>query len=272
MTKFPNLVAAVEAHAKHLNDVEGKDQWAIGAAVIKDCGGAGNFGARKDVDGGNKSTAKLLEAAASELAKRGFEYTGSGLYQMANTVLAFPASRRHPDVNFFCHAEAKNPDLLDWIVKKVGKEKLSGRLVREMVARWHQLQANKHREKVEDARAQKKAATTLEDKRAAAKRLKELGGTMPTPKTHLPAPDDESQTELAAMADILSIDADAVSVTKMLRANLAELRDIGDINPDFTGALIEHHENVVEVAKQIVSLLKDAKRGRFTSIEGGKSA
>ena len=270
MTKFPHLLAAVEARAKHEKDAEGRDQWAIGAAVIKDCDL--NLAGRRGTDS-HDGSGKRLEAASKELAKHGHpEYHAGTLRNMAATTAAFPASRRYAALSFNTHYEAKSPDILDWIVGEVGIEGLSKRDVRAWVNRWHQLQANKHREKVAGAKADKKAATTLEEKRAATKRLKELGGVMPTPKAHLTPPDKESQSELAAMADILSIDSDAVAVAKTLRGNLADLRDIGDIPADFSGALIEHHEAIVEVAKQIVSLLKDAKRGRFSTIEGGKAS
>ena len=281
--KFPNTVAAADARAKHLRDAEGKDLWLLGAAVIKDCGGAAKFGiGRGNGTRDETSISKTCEAISKELAKHGHVYTGPSLYKIASTVAAFPADTRRDGVNFFIHSEAKNPDLLGWIIKQHAKEQvgkpadereiLSGRIARDLVTQWHTLQANKHREMVEEAKAKKKAATTLEDKRAARDELKKLGGAMPTPKTHLPAPDENSQTELAEMSDILRIDAEAMSVARTLRTNLAALRDVGEINPDFVGSLIEHHETVVEVAKQIVSVLKDAKRSRFAAIEGGKSA
>lgn len=262
MTKFPHLLAAVEAQAKHLRDAEGRDLWAIGAAAIKDCSPSAG-----------RPASGMVEAAAKELAKHGYrEYSATTLRQMAATVAAFPANRRYSDLSFSTHAEAKNPDILDWIVSSKGTEDLSKRDVRALVSRWQAMQAVKHREKITAAKSKKKAATTLEEKRAATKELKALGSTMPTPKSHLVPPDQESQSELAAMSDILSIDADAVSATKTLRANLSALRDIGEISPDFTGSLIEHHEEIVEVAKQIVALVKHAKRGRFSTIEGGKTA
>jgi len=268
--KFPNMVAAADARAKHLKDAEGRDLWLLGAATLKDCGD--EILTEEKTISSSKRAIKALESAAKELAKHGHEYSHITLRQMAETVLAFPASRRHEGVTFFTHTEARNPDLLDWMVKQVGKEKLSGRVARELVTRWYNLQANQRREKIEAAKDKKRAATTLEDKRAATKEIKELGSTMPTPKAFLAPPDEDNQHALAVMADVLSIDADAMSVTRTLRTNLSALRKMGEIDPDFVGSLIEHHEQIVEVAKQIVSVLKDAKRNRFTTIEGGKSA
>lgn len=268
-TKFPHVLAAVEARAAHERDATGKDLWAIGAAVIRDCGGAASFTDRADQSGKPNGVNKLLDACAKELLKHGYEYDPGTLHGMARTTVNFPASRRYPDVNFFCHSEAKNPDLLDWVIKQVGKEDISGRIVREWVGRWYTLQANKHKQKITDAKTKKSQATTLEGKRAAAEEIKRLGNAMPTPKSNLAAPDAESRNELSAMSGILDIDSDAVSMVKTLRANLAKLHKLNGIDSDLSDALVEHHEQVAEVATQIVRLMS---KSRLTSIKGGKSA
>jgi len=240
MTKYPHVIAAVEARAKHERDANGKDLWAIGAAVIKDCWPNGR------PDGAAPAENKLLVGCASELAKLGHDYSITTLDKMAATTHHYPVHRRHPDLSFFVHTEAHTPDLLDWIIKQVGKKNLSGRTARDWVNRWHAMEFTKR---------------------------KQSGQTkMPTPKTSLAPPDEKSQHELAVMADVLDIDNDAVWMTKTLRTNLAKLEKLGVDNPDLTDSLVAHHLQVAEVATKVADLLSKTKRNRFTTIHGGKSA
>ena len=175
-------------------------------------------------------------------------------------------------------AEAKNPDLLDWVIKQVGKDELSGRVVREWVGRWHTLHEAKRKEKIEAVKAKEAKAETLPAKRKARQELEELGTPMPKARTQ-PGHDRRTQSQLARDSNLLDIDAEVETVTKTFRKNLAALQELGDdINPDYVDALVEHHKQAAEVAMQVVDLLNPQRplRGHqrrsslmLSVIEGG---
>jgi hypothetical protein len=261
-SKFLHVLAAVEARETHLRQTDGKDLWAIGAALIKDM---------KDLTGADKFGAieKAMKECSKLLLTKGFDYSTITLRNIWETAIAFPVARRHAEVSFFAHTEAGNPDILDWIVKQVG-DGVSGRDVRDWVKRWHSLHAIKRQGK--KAAAVKKKATARTDKeREAAQREIDENTDAPTPK-ELPVPDRESQHQLHVLAEVLDIDGDARSITKTLRANLARLHKLDEINAEFVEALVEHHDAVIEAAKQIVNFVSNAKRNGLVIIEGGKKS
>jgi len=93
---FPNVIAAARTLAG--------GQWALGDALIKDCGPPGNDGVR------NASSIKIA-AAAEELFKQGLmsetgnPYSPSTLRDYRDTAAQFSPGERSPGVAFSVHCK-----------------------------------------------------------------------------------------------------------------------------------------------------------------------
>lgn len=264
MSKFPTLLAAVEAREKRMKQVEGSDLWAIGAAVVKECGGTKAFDPSRETYPGTRA---LVEEAAEELARRGYRtYSNTYLRRLANTAIAYPASRRYEDLSFSIHHEARNPDLLDWAVKKLGGDNVTTETTRNLVAVWDEMQQKKRHEEYEAAAAKAKQADTPRERAQAEQKMKELG--RPMPKVNLEAPTRKEEGELVEMIGFLQISKDANMMVITLRKNLAALRKM-PVNPDMTDAIADEYATVAEVATQISDLLSKSQKGRFPVVKGG---
>jgi len=263
VSKFPHVIAAVEAREKHKGQVEGRDLWAIGDALVKDCGPA----IASDSSKHNGSFVKL-KAVAAELTKLGYqEYAIVTLTHLRDTATAFPTNRRHYELSFNTHFEANNPDFLDWMVEEHGTD-ISKRDVRAMWVRWRALETKQRQKKVVAAQERKRTATTEHERRAAEREIAEHKD-MPPPRA-TSVPDKESRHELRSLAEILDIDRNAKAITKMLRDNFTRLRGLDEISEDFAESLVENHQQIAESATQIVNYIKQAKRNGLTVIEGGR--
>ena len=264
MTEFAHVIAAVEAREHNLEAAEGR-LWAIGTAIIKDCFPATTqvVAGKPGVRNGSKDR---IEQCAQTLKKRGHgEYDASTLRDYAAVVRAFPPNRRHKELSFTHHRFAKSPDILDWIIKQEGK-KVKVTEIARLIKRWRALSTTKHVEKLTKAKAKKAKAATPEQKQEAQAEIDAIGD-MPTPRAKLAPPSKQEQAELAVVADILDVDGDAIDILKTLRANLARLNKLPEIAADYADSLISKHEEIGEVAQQIVSRVRGT---RFKVIDGGK--
>lgn len=79
-----------------------------------------------------------LKACAAELAQHGHSYTPRELRRFRQVAESFPAERRHSDVSFSVHVAAKNPDMLDVIVKWCRKQGrcVTVRVVKDVIRGW----------------------------------------------------------------------------------------------------------------------------------------
>lgn len=300
MSKFAHVIAAVEARAKHQDDVEGRDLWAIGAAVIRDCGRS-NDGAHIKGKGAGSHDGSLakIQAAARELESRGYDaYSAEYLRQVRDTATMFPANRRHADLNFFIHTEAGNPDILDWIVKHAPKkQELSGRYVREMVGVWlkrhtaetkqkhEQATFKKRKAQADHARARKagdtSAAERAEREAAAAEREMEETESLPT-KRDLPPPDKSDSIGMVRELQALGAARDAVKLAKEIQkladeASRSIARVIADMDERAASLLHEEwmkaaeactdaNKNCREAAKTADAAIRDKRHGRLAVV------
>jgi len=167
MSRFPNVLAAAERRQRHLDDVNGKDLWALGEALIKDCGKPGD-------DRTHNGSHGRIEAAAKELAAKGFDYNLNTLVNIRETAFAFPSVRRITDVAFWTHSAAGSPDLLDAATKLARREGVSvtAAFVSKAARRWREQDDEKrkadHAKAKEDLeKAKDQLATARERKRSA---------------------------------------------------------------------------------------------------------
>ena len=97
MSKFSNVLAAVQVREKHKEQIEGSDLWAIADALVMDCGQPDHRRGHGD------ATAKISECAA-ELKQHGFsDYSKSYLDRLRYIVNNF-----HPDLLMSAKSSKKN--------------------------------------------------------------------------------------------------------------------------------------------------------------------
>jgi len=132
MSKFPNVIAAAERIQEHESVVEGKDLWALGDALVKECGEP------RATAGKNDGSYNQIKIAAEALGNRGLTYKGSPykvstLKDLRYTAFNFPKSTRRENVNFWVHYDAGNPEMLGAIARmcKAAGKPLTFTTVRE---------------------------------------------------------------------------------------------------------------------------------------------
>lgn len=267
-TKFPLVSAAIEALEQDKRNLDGKRLWAIGDALIRECGPGK---ATRGVLGHDGSHLKL-KAIAREQAGFGREYSFKTLGQWRQIAEAFPTSRRHHDVLWSLHRMAGSPDFLDWIVEECGTD-ITYRDVEKVRKRWMQLEKKQRKHKLDEAREEARQAPTPKAKEAAEEKVKEFTDVPDRAKRDLPAPNRENQAELRAMAAILDVEADAKVMVKDLRNHLSTIDKMRDeINVEFIDSLVETYQAVSEVATQIADRLGKTRLKRFSTIKGGKAS
>jgi hypothetical protein len=142
---FPKTLAAAKAGESSL--------WAIGDALIAECGPPGEVGAH------NGSNEKIAEAAVF-LAEQGIEYSEHTLRQLRQVAFAFPHDARASRVSWHAHLEAGTPKTLNAAIKSLPKgQKLTANYVRE----FRQAVANKAFAKAERGKAKEPYKPTAED-------------------------------------------------------------------------------------------------------------
>ena len=261
---FPNVLAAVEAREKHRGDIDGKDLWAIGDALNTDFLGPQKIGEKiKDV--------------AKELKQRGYkEYGSSYLYDLYETARDFSRNRRNHPLPFFVYREAGSPDFLDWIVEERGVidnkgHKLSGRDVRAMRQRWKQLEKQKRKQLLSEAKDAARHATTPQAKKKADDAVEELTG-MPEP-TGKTRPDRESVTDLRIMEENLDLSAQSKAIIRELQSQRETIDNMkGGIHPDFIDALEENYKEADKTIQQIRQRIEKSRLKIFKTIQGGKAS
>lgn len=272
MSRFPNVLAAVELRAKHQGQIDGSDLWAIGDALIKDVELQIDkaSGATPDAPYSKAERARF-DVCAKELATKGYpEYSADRLAELRSTARFFPRGRRHShELSFFVHTEAGDPDFLDWCIKKRGK-KLSAQDVRVMRKHLEEIEDEARDRRLKDAQDKKRRASTDKERDEAEREIADNKGP---PKGGFTPPDKDDENELMLVADVMRVDLAAKQLTSTLRDHQQKLRKMEDnLTEDLTESLIEKYESIVQVAQQLVDFLKTSKRNRFKLIKGGRHA
>jgi hypothetical protein len=271
----PNVVAAAIKLEEHKKAAEGRDLWLLGDALIKDCGGDaayGNTHMRTKANNGSKAT---IDRARDELKVHGIEYAAATLVQIRQIAMTFSKADRIDAVSFWGHYNAGNPEILKWILNqptlrkyknRKGYEMVDALRIRELARTYRQLQ-DKERERQHNAAADReRAATTLEDKRNAREEIERLKGM---PKFGAGSIKPEPSV-LRSAADTMEIDADIGRALMLLQEALPKLREIENLDADYTASFIEECDNCIAAATRIKNFLTGESNVR--DIKGGKSA
>lgn len=269
---FPRVLAAVEAREQHKSALDSRDLWAIGDAVIAECGERSTSNVKHD---GSRA---LLKKCAATLVAHGYKSYGvSALVNLRDTAHTFKG-KRHPGISLWVHQEAGSPDFMDWIVEKHGTGTRGGAgisvpEIRKLRKHWQQLERQARRQNYEAAKEEERTAPTPQAKKKASERAEELRG-MPEPSPHkLPRPDRENAAELETMADNLDLSAQSKSILTDLRRQLSTIDKMKDgIHPDFIEGLDDTYKEAETVIKQIRQRLEKTKLNRFETIKGGKAS
>ena len=218
-TQFPNVVAAVEVREQRLSKTAGSDLWAIGDALMKDISrtapcGDGNDGSREEI-----------EKCSKELEKLGYKsYTISWLARILATAEAFPKSKRKENVPFSAHQVSGNPEILDWIEKSAGNNKVTDDLAKDMVSLW------KERLKTKQPKGEKLPA-----------------------KKDMPAPSKDDIPVVAKELSLLRFGREAkklaAEASRLAREAIDEIDGVMlDVNPSFIAVATE---TALEAAKSL---------------------
>lgn len=269
-TKFPNVLAAVEAREKHLVIAEGSDLWAIGAALIRDCRNSRRPLLRGDHDGSHA----LLAAASEELAEHGYPtYDPRYLSSIMVTTEMFPVNRRQKHLSFSHHVEAQNPEILDWIVKSFVKrtddDEISKRYIRDMVVRWHERLQQKHKRKHDEAKdKRRRARTKAEIEEADA----EIEATEPPPSKRTMSPPEGD--EAIAVLKELDVLKNAREAKRLAVATKADIKDaVNQLDDTAIAVLSEACLEAMNAWKDVADTVRKAtenKRGHLAALQGGR--
>jgi hypothetical protein len=123
--KFPLTLEA----AQDLERLEGRGQWKIGDALLKECGPPGES---SKTDG---SRAKL-DAVVQELFEHGLEYDIRYIASLREVAFNFPKASRDPTVSWSVHRHAQTPEILQAIVQGAGKKRITNAYVTDVRDRW----------------------------------------------------------------------------------------------------------------------------------------
>ncbi len=152
LTKFPLTLAAAK-------DAE-KSQWAIGDALVEECGPPGD-------DHANNGGSKRIAAAAAFLGANGLELSESYLRRLRQVAFAFPDVRTRTSVSWNAHEAAGTPKILDSILEGLPKgTKPTGAIVKAARDRAY-VEERREREAARDRAAAEEKAARVEQREAA---------------------------------------------------------------------------------------------------------
>jgi flagellar biosynthesis GTPase FlhF len=155
--RFPLCFSAAQA-------IE-KNQWALGDALIQECGPLGREGVR------NNAYA-AIQAAAVELTEQGLEYSELTLRDLREISYLYTPPRRRGGVSFAVHRDLRSPDLLDsFLAALPDGERLTRDKARRMRRAWNLQQMVVKRERKNQAEiataeiqtAKEKETTAIQD-------------------------------------------------------------------------------------------------------------
>jgi hypothetical protein len=241
----PNVVAAATKLAEAQKEAGGRCLWALGDALIKDCGheeeGSCQIsGMRTKAHNGSKAT---LETAVGELEARGINYEANTLRQIRDIAITFKKADRIEGLGFWAHGEAGNPTILQWIMRTVPKREkdrwgvISVVVIREKARQYREFMQRKERERHEAAKAKVTAAQEkfsrakdFTDKQAAKEEVRaakeEVVATKVPPLRYLAPPTKEQEGGLKKMVKDIQVTGhiqDAIRLIHQARKGLEVL-------------------------------------------------
>ncbi len=270
-TEFPLTLAATDVQ---------KDQWAIGDALVAECGPPGD-------DHANNGSGRKIAAAAEFLAANGLDLSASYLRRLRQVAFAFADVRSRTCVSWDAHEAAGTPKILESILNGLPEgTKSTGAIVkaardRAFVEERRKREAARERAAAEEqtARAEQRQATdalgaaaTPEREREVAKR-QQLAAWMRAEK----ASEERARNEVAPKRRELSIVPQRVPtmlVARQLDRDLAEARkaiakaaakaregvlELGQVNID---AMVEAALEVAEEAREFADLIRHSANTR----------
>jgi hypothetical protein len=235
MKTYPKTLVAVKA--------ANLDQWAIGDALVEECGPPSK-------DGVNDGSYNKLKEAAEYLLTHNFEYHVKTLARLRQTAYNFRGSARNPFIAFYTHETAGTPEFLQSVIQGAPKgiritqayiegikQRLADEVRREREAAAEK--AEKEREKAEreeaEARAKAEKASKHEKPKAEAEVAEAVAKTKAAkqeekkvrnaPKKRSRLPEKDEVPILAIQSEFI---ADAAYSVKMARLNAKRIREMKD--------------------------------------------
>src|ERR1700730_6099885 len=151
-TQFPLTLAAAK-------DAE-KSQWAIGDALVKECGPPGD-------DHANNGSGERIAAVAKFLDENGLEYGVNYLRQLRRVAYALPDAGTRTSVSWHAHEAAGSPKILDAILNGLpAGAKPTGAIVKAARNRAY-VEELREREAARDRAAAEEKAARIEQRKAA---------------------------------------------------------------------------------------------------------
>jgi site-specific DNA-cytosine methylase len=269
--------------------------WGIGDALVKEIAVSGANTIRQKIVGGSDGLGPLFEACSRYLKSKGYEYTIGHLRDLRTTSDRFPRSTRVEGVSWTAHDRAGTPENLKQVLTTLRKMHLPTlqENVEMVMAEWRRKDEEVRERK--GAEAEKKRQAAKEDKKAARERARKAKSDAEKRKAERDAEEAErreaearreaaesakaprgkdittempDQDELSVKASLMKISADAQSIAKTLKQNLKMLDSMDELDADFAESIIEHHTEIVALAKQIADRFRNRK-SRFQVHQGG---
>lgn len=222
MKKFPKTLAAIKTAEQ--------DQWAIGDALLAECGPPMKAGAH------NPDT---LQEAAQFLLQEGYQYAAPTLNTFRTTAHSFPLASRHRGIAFHAHRVAATPAYLEAILAGAPKGKVTQAYIqkirstqlekakREREAAAREAEEARKKAEAEEAAARKKAdrdeVKNAAEKTAQARAKEQEVRVAPKPK--ITPPEKEEVSQLEAEAQFLANAAKSVVQAKKASKDIQDVLD-----------------------------------------------
>jgi len=267
------VLDAVVRRAEHLSRTDSKDLWDIADELIR----AVPENSIDDPEQKGPKRQSLSDAATAEieaishmLEKHGYpDFQPHTLISMRGIALIFPPKRRYPELTFWTHNEARNPEFLDWAIrKKRGVENITVVGLRDLRNSMMEAEREARKERVEVAKKTLRSTTDPVERAKAQRQVDENIGP-PNARTFKVAKEHESDVE--RLSEVIELGHEVENIAEEMRDHLKRLRALrGRISEDLLETFTDDYGTIKQVADQIIALLDDTKRQRFTVVQGGK--
>lgn len=271
--KYQRVLDAVVRRAEHLSRTESKDLWDIADELLRAVPERDvPFTGTKEQGRQPLSDAETeeIEAIARMLEKHGYpDYQPNTLMQMRDIALTFPTKRRYPELTFWTHREARNPEFLDWAIrKKRGVENITVVGLRDLRNSMIEAEREARKERVEVA---KKTLRSTADPAERAKAQRQIDENIGPPKSRTFKVAKEHESDVERLAEVIELGHEVENIADEMRDHLKRLRALrGRISEDLLETFADDYGTIKQVADQIIAFLDDTKRQRFTVVQGGK--
>jgi flagellar biosynthesis GTPase FlhF len=239
-TKFPHTLAAAK-------DAE-KSQWAIGDALVEECGPPGD-------DHANNGGSKRIAAAAKFLGTNGLEYSESYLRRLRQVAFAFSDVRTRTSASWNAHEAARTPKIIDSILKGLPEgTKLTGAIVRAARDQAYD-EKRRERETARDRAAAEEKAAHVEQREAA---------------DALWAATNEHEREVAERQQLAADERAEKASEEMARNNVAPKRREVSIKPQRVPAMLLAHQMNSDMAMARKAIAEATAKARARVLDLGQ--